>query len=408
MAGDRSYRWVILAITTASQTAISMLNQGVAPLAPLIQADYSLSRAQVGFLNLALGLGSYLTVAISGRLIDRLGERTMMLASGLIGGLFAASMLTSHSFPLTLVLELLMGAGVAVSTPAGSKAVMGWFEVRLRGTAMGIRQIGIPLGAMVASLVLPPLALLAGWRGALAAAGGLAIAGAALCWGLYREPPSSEPAKAGLPALISYRTILRNRGLWLISAYSIAMIAAQFTFSLYLVVFSTERLGLSVVAAGELLALAQAMGVVARIGWGVLSDRAFGGNRRPAMAIVAVLAGVGAIAFSFLRFGAPLWLVASIVMVLGLSAIGWQGLYVTAVSELVGQAAAGSALGLSLAVTQLGVVIAPPLFGLLVDATGSYQPAWLALGVFILLGTLPIYRGIYPATPGVQPSSSLA
>jgi MFS transporter, ACS family, hexuronate transporter len=391
--GDgRSYRWVILGITTGSQTAISMLNQGIAPLAPLIQNDYALSRTQVGFLNLALGLGSYLTVAISGRLIDRLGERTMMLASGVIGGFFAASMLASQGFLSTLLLEVLMGAGVAVSTPAGSKAVMGWFDVRLRGTAMGIRQVGIPLGAMIASLVLPSLALAAGWRGALAAAGGLAVAGAVVCWCFYREPPSAESAKKVLPALVSFRTILRNRGLWLISVYSVAMIAAQFTFSLYLVVFSTERLGLSVVAAGGLLALAQGMGVAARIGWGVVSDRAFGGDRRPAMAIIAALAGLASIGFSFMHFGVPLWIVMLAVIVLGACAIGWQGLYVTAVSELAGQAAAGTALGLSLTVSQLGVVIIPPLFGLLADTTGSYQPAWLALGVFVLIGTLPIYK----------------
>jgi nitrate/nitrite transporter NarK len=269
---------------------------------------------------------------------------------------------------------------------------MGWFDTKLRGTAMGIRQIGIPLGAMVASLSLPPLALVIGWRGALAAAGGLAIAGALLCWRFYREPPDLGPARRSMPALVSFRTIMRNRGLWLISVYSIAMIAAQFTFSLYLVVFSTERLGLSLVAAGALLALAQGMGVVARIGWGIVSDRAFGGDRRPAMAIIAALAGLASIGFSFIHFGVPLWLLVLAVAVLGACSIGWQGLYVTSVSELAGQAAAGTALGLSLTVTQLGVVVVPPLFGLLADTTGSYQPAWLALGVFVLVGTLPIYK----------------
>jgi sugar phosphate permease len=392
MPADRSYRWVILGITTFSQTTVSMLNQGIAPLAPFIQDDYSLSRAQVGLLNLALGLGSYLTVAVSGRLIDRLGERSMILASGLIAGVFAAVTLASHGFVSTVTLIVIIAAGVAISTPAGSKAVMGWFEVKVRGTAMSIRQVGIPLGGMVSAIVLPPLALIGGWRGALTVAGGLAVLGAGLCFVFYREPPKIALPAGGLPALVSFRSIVTNRNLWLITMYSIAMIAAQFTFGLYLVVFAHERLGLSEVSSGALLALAQGVAVGARIGWGIVSDRAFGGDRRPAMAIIAVMAGVSSIGFSFLHLGVPLWVVTIAVIVLGASAIGWNGLYVTAVSELAGQAAAGTALGLSLAVTQLGVLIIPPLFGLLVDRTGSYQPAWIGLGVFILIGTLPIYR----------------
>ncbi|MBV8087217.1 MAG: hypothetical protein JO247_20600 [Chloroflexi bacterium] len=41
---------------------------------------------------------------------------------------------------------------------------------------------------------------------------------------------------------------------------------------------------------------------------------------------------------------------------------------------------------------QMGVIVVPPLFGLLVDRSGSYQLAWLALGGFVLLTTLPAYR----------------
>jgi len=39
---NNSYRWVILGVTTAAQTTVSVLSQGIAPLAPFIQSDYSL------------------------------------------------------------------------------------------------------------------------------------------------------------------------------------------------------------------------------------------------------------------------------------------------------------------------------------------------------------------------------
>jgi MFS transporter, ACS family, hexuronate transporter len=131
--------------------------------------------------------------------------------------------------------------------------------------------------------------------------------------------------------------------------------------------------------------------IVFRIVWGMLSDSMFRGDRRTPLAIIAAIAGVGSFGISFLETGAPIWLVVAGTACLGASALGWQGVYVTAVSELVGQEAAGTALGFSLTIAQLGQLMAPPLFGLLADHTGSYQPAWVMLGVFVLLVSLPIH-----------------
>jgi sugar phosphate permease len=308
---------------------------------------------------------------------------------------------------MTLGIVALMSIGTVIATPAGSKAVMGWFAPNLRGTAMSIRQIGIPVGGMIASLLLPSLALAIGWRAAIAVGGALAIGGSVICVLFYRDPPEADPtpsssslqrregSRPGLPQgpgeIVSFRAVAAQRDLWLISLYGIAMIAAQFTFSLYLVVFAHEQLGLSTVASGALLALAQGVAVAARICWGVLSDRAFGSDRRAPLAIIAGIAGLGSIGLSFLHAGVPLWTVLGGTALLGASALGWQGIYVTAISELVGQRAAGTALGLSLTVAQLGQLVAPPVFGYLADRSGSYQPSWVTLGVFILLASVPIY-----------------
>jgi len=386
-----SYGWVVLFLATLAQSSVSVLSQSTAPIAPYVQEAFSLSRSQLGFLNIALASGSYLTLIPSGRLIDRLGERTMLLASGLIAGTFAVAMLTAGSFPMTLAIIALMSIGTVISTPAGTKAVMGWFPPRLRGTAMSIRQIGIPVGGMIASLLLPSLALLAGWRAAIAIGGAFAIAGSVICTLFYRDPPDAAPRAAVSRDVVGFRAVATERNLWLISLYGIAMIAAQFTFSLYLVVFAHEQLGLSTVASGALLALSQGVAIGSRIGWGLLSDRAFRGDRQAPLALIAAIAGLGSIAMSFLHAGVPLWTVLAGAACLGASALGWQGIYVTAISELVGQRAAGTALGLSLTVAQLGQLIAPPLFGYLADRSGSYQPSWLALGVFILVASLPIY-----------------
>lgn len=396
----RSYGWVILFLTTLAQSSVSVLSQSTAPIAPFVQDAFGLTRSELGYLNIALASGSYLTLTASGWLLDRVGERPMLLASGIIAGLFAASMLAAGDYHTTLGLVALMSIGTVISTPAGSKAVMGWFAPELRGTAMSIRQIGIPIGGMLAGALLPPLAESLGWRGALAVTALLPISGSVLCFAFYRDPP--EPAGPARRAAATLREMVGQRDLWLISLYGIAMIAAQFTFSLYIVVFAHERLGFSAVGAGLLLSAGHGVAIVARIGWGILSDRVFGGDRKLPLAVIAALAGLASLGVSFLDRGAPLGIALLATALLGASALGWQGIYVTAVSEMAGQAAAGRALGVSLTVAQLGQLLAPPLFGYLADRTLSYQASWTALGLFILVGSLPIYgvRRRAPATAG--------
>ena len=50
---------------------------------------------------------------------------------------------------------LVVGAGYSTVQPGGSKSVASWFDGSRRGTAMGIRQAGLPLGAALASATLP-------------------------------------------------------------------------------------------------------------------------------------------------------------------------------------------------------------------------------------------------------------
>src|SRR5579864_7019732 len=106
-----AYAWVVLFLATLAQSSVSVLSQSTAPIAPFVRDAFSLSRSQLGFLNIALASGSYLTLIPSGRLIDRLGERRMLLASGLITGAFAVSMLATSSFPMTLGITALMSVG---------------------------------------------------------------------------------------------------------------------------------------------------------------------------------------------------------------------------------------------------------------------------------------------------------
>ena len=158
----------------------------------------------------------------------------------------------------------------------------------------------------------------------------------------------------------------------------------------YFVLSMRDTFALSVVDAGRLLALAHLGGAAGRLGWGVVSDRVFGARRRPGLTINAL---IGAAAFGCLALGAGLARAAlpALAIVVGIAAFGWVGLYFALVAEIGGRSAAGLLTGVAVIFSWGGVLVGPPLFGLLLDLTDSYRLAWLALAVTALAvaATLP-------------------
>src|SRR5262249_59132817 len=74
----------------------------------------------------------------------------------------------------------------------------------------------------------------------------------------------------------------------------------------YLVLYAKDSFDVSAVRAAQFLAIAQVGGTVSRVLWGVVSDRSFGGRRRPG---VVASAAMGAAAYATLALGSllPQW-----------------------------------------------------------------------------------------------------
>ena len=88
----------------------------------------------------------------------------------------------------------------------------------------------------------------------------------------------------------------------------------------------------------------------------------------------------------------PLALTFTLSILLGLSAFSWIPVYFISVGEMAEAGREGTATGLAMVFNRIGTVMAPPLFGLIADLTGSYQVGWLALGVLALLVAPLLYR----------------
>jgi Na+/melibiose symporter-like transporter len=251
---------------------------------------------------------------------------------------------------------------------------------------------------MLVAAAAPALAGAFGWRGGVLAMAAASLVVAAAIQPLRRpldaeRDPTAGGAgpgaflreAAGTLGLLRDHPALRRLTL-MACGYGIA----QFCFLTFFVAFQVATLGTGLAEAGLRMAAAQVMGVVGRIGWALLADR-WGG--RPAL----VLCGGGAaLAGGVLVFAGPGWPALPIVlagMVMGATAVGWNGVMLAEAARIAPGGAVGaatSALSFCFGVTML---VAPPAFSALVGLTGGYGAGFAMCVVAALAGVAAIARG---------------
>ncbi len=260
---------------------------------------------------------------------------------------------------------------------------------------MGIKQSAMPVAGIMTASILPALALAVGWRAAMAVAGLGIFAGGLLTLALYRDAsrsgqalPARQDMRAGL------RHVMRNPRLWALSIAALFFAAAQTSMTTYFVLYFKESVLVSavtdehtrIVAAGGYLAMCQLGGAFARIAWGLASDRLFGGRRSVVLAIVGFLSAGVSLLVGNLEPSYPLWLLSAIAFAYGATGIAWGGLYLAAAVEMAGRRYAGTGIGWSMTLMQAGNVGGAPLYGFIVDVTGSYGLGWLYVGCLYAAG----------------------
>jgi MFS family permease len=381
----------VLALVTAAFALGALAVLSVAPLAPFLLESLALSRVQVGLFIPAVYLGGVAMSVPAGWLTDRLGVRRTLALGQVVIGTFVLAASVAPRLPLVLLALTGAGFGFSVLNPATGKAIVEWFPPRRRGVAMGIKQTGLTLGGLLAALGLPPLAEAHGWRLALAAAATAALVSAAVVALVYRSPHGGGGAPpTERPRFADLKPFVGRPGVRVVLVSGFALSLAQSSVLAYLTLYARETFAVSAIVAGQLLALAQVGGTASRLVWGVVSDRFLGGRRRPGVVVSAL---VGAAAYATLAGGGsiPPALAGPLALVAGAAAFGWVGLYFALVAEIGGARYAGLLTGVAVAFAWSGMLLGPPAFGLLLEATGTYTLPWLLLATIGLTvaATLP-------------------
>ncbi|HWA36829.1 MAG TPA: MFS transporter [Burkholderiales bacterium] len=375
----------VLFFTTTTQALATLGILALAAVAPRAAQELGISAALVGYQVALSFFGGMQTALFGGGFVRRLGAaRTSQLALWLIGAGAALSALGSLA---TLAAgALVMGWGYGVTNPAASHLLSRAPTTRNMNLIFSIKQCGVPLGAMLAGFLMPPITLWAGWRAALFACAVMSVA-----FSLFLQPRRSvwdddrdEAARLFASPLASLSLIWGNKVLRWLALCSFLYSAVQLCLSGFLVTFLVEEVHLQLVLAGTLLAVTHAAGAAGRLVWGWIADRLRSGTL--ALILNGVVGVLGALATAAMAPGWPAWAIALAGAIFGFSSIGWNGVFMAVIARQAPRDI-GAATGGSLFFTYAGVVIVPSLFAQLHERAGmSYGSGFGLLALLTAAG----------------------
>jgi MFS family permease len=356
---------------------------GISPLSPSLVEGLGLTRLQVAFLVPSIYLAGLLFSLPGGRLADRLGVRPAFLGGLALGacGLLAAAL--APCFLTFLFCLFVAGAGWSVVNPALGKAIMDVFPVRERGIAMGVKQMGLTVGGLISALALPAVAAGLGWRYAIGACSVIVAVPVALGWrplAAFREGARGTPVARGASDAGSTWWWARQPALVVFFGTGFVLGMVQGAVLSYLPLFTIQALGFDKIGAGFLVAASQGGGAVSRLALGAASDRWFAGQRSVWLAITGALAAAIFGLYAVWPATAPL-AAGLLAFAAGVGAYGWVGIFFVISAEAGGPRQAGLLSGVAFASIVLGLLIGPPVFGLLLEASDSYAVAWAVFAV---------------------------
>lgn len=380
-------QWNYLLLLSSAYFATSINMQGIQALMPFIQADFNLSRTQAGLYTTFFFISATAAAVFSGNIVDDYGARKGML----IGVFSVGGMMILHSFApvytILLLFALICGFGFSIITPSVNKAIIEGVDQSKRAISMGIMQSGGGIGGFVGASLLPLFAENFGWRKGIALSGVLAIAVGVVIIIFLKEQNSYSSTKSEQPIFSRLKKLLENKDLFLLCLLGLGFGTAIGSIPAHFALFLTLDLGFSAAAAGLSLGILQIGGIVGRPFWGIVSDKVFSGKRDPALKflIAAIITMLVVFGLFIWRMADYTWLIFLFSFLLGMTGMGWMGLYFTFIGESVGSEKTGLATGLALIFLRAGVIVSPPIFGLIADISGNYNLSWLVLAFTIFL-----------------------
>ncbi|MGD9598504.1 MAG: MFS transporter [Steroidobacteraceae bacterium] len=379
------------------------------PFTRPITEEFGWGRGEFQLAILWFTIAVVCVVPIVGALADRYGVRRLAILTLTLFGLsFAALALSPASIGVFYLMWFMAGLLGGGSTPVTwTRAVNSWY-VENRGLALAITL----LGTGITAAFLPAMAIWLieqfGWRWAFAGISLLPLAIAlpvAIAW--FREPDHREGSIDGAASArhaeagVTLREAVRNYRFW-VMIVSILLVATGIGGTITNLVPLLQDRGFAALEAGQIAGAVGVSIMFGRVFAGFLMDRFWA----PGVALpMLLLPALACLILMNHGLGASAAILAAILV--GFASGAETDLVAYLSARYFGLRHYGRIYGAQYAVFGFASGIAPPLFGKVYDATGSYDAILIAAAIAFAIGaTLLLTMGRYPSfAPSFAPSA---
>ncbi len=393
------YRWVICALLFFATTINYVDRQVIGILAKDLKDIIGWTEMDYGNIVAAFNAAYALGLLLSGRLIDRFGTRigyALALVVWSLAGMAHALARTPFGFG---VARAALGLGEAANFPAAIKTVAEWFPKKERALTTGIFNAGTNVGAIIAPLTVPYIAINWGWQWAFIITGALGFLWLLFWLPIYRKPeehpklsktelayiqsdPADPPQKWRWIQLLPHR----QTAAFAIGKY---MTDPVWWFYLYWIPsFLREKHGVDLSTVGIPLVVIYVVADVGSIGGGWLSSTLIkrGWSINAARKTAMLLCALSVLPIMLMPYAGSLWVAVGLFGLAAASHQGWSANIFTTASDMFPRNAVGSVVGVGGMAGAFGGVTMAVLTGYILESTGGdYMSIFFAVGPAYLL-----------------------
>jgi ACS family hexuronate transporter-like MFS transporter len=392
------FRWRICALLFAATTLNYLDRQVLGVLAPDLSRRFGWSEIDYGYIVTAFQAAYAIGLVSAGALIDKLGTRIGYALAICVWSVAAMSHALAGSALGFAAARFLLGLGEAGNFPAAIKTVAEWFPRRERAFATGIFNSGTNVGAILAPLLVPIVALTWGWRAAFLFTGVLSAIWLITWLVMYRPPGQHPKLSSGELAYIRsdpdeptsrlpWSQLLRHRQAWAFMVAKFLTDPIWWFFLFWLPKFLNSEYGLTLTGLGPPLIAIYLLADVGSIGGGWMAGRfikrgwSVNKSRKAAMLICAVSVVPIVVASNV----SNLWVAVALIGLATAGHQGWSANVFTLTSDMFPRHAVASVVGLGGLAGAVGGMLIATFTGFLLEATGSYLPVFIMAGSAYLL-----------------------
>lgn len=395
------YRWYIVALLFFA-TTINYVDRAVlGVLAPTLRTEIGWSDQEYGYISAAFTLAYAIGFLFAGWFIDKIGTRLGYTIYLTIWSFAAAAHALANSVTGFSFARFALGIGESGNFPAAIKTVAEWFPKKERALATGIFNAGSNVGAIVAPLVVPWLALNWGWQSAFIITGLAGLIWIAFWFPVYHKPTEhpklsktelehiqSDPPDTATK--IPWLSLLSFKQTWAFSIGKFLTDAIWWFYLFWFPLFMNDRFGVDLKTIGIPMITVYLLADVGSVAGGWFSSALLkrnwtvNGARKIAMLVCAILILPVAIA----PHVSGQWIA---VILIGVAAAAHQGFSAnifTTASDMFPRKAVGSVVGIGGFSGAIGGFFMNLGAGWLKQNTGSYEIMFAIAGVVYLIALL--------------------